>query len=91
MSEDYQIVGGMLTFDIHVTNSGTSIEQPQFIPTVYHFNSSFYDNAVWLMKDYTSEMASIHGIRYYGNVATLENLRGYVQRTIDASFLPPEW
>ena len=43
------------------------------------------------MKDYTSEMASIHGIRYYGNVATLENLRGYVQRTIDASFLPPEW
>lgn len=91
MSEDYQIVGGMLTFDIHVTDAGASIEQPQFIPTVYHFNSSFYDNAVWLMKDYTSEMASIHGIRYYGNVATLENLRGYVQRTIDASFLPPKW
>lgn len=89
--DDYELVGGMLSFDIHVSGDKVALENVCLIPTVYHFNPSFYDNSVWLMRDYTAQMAQNHGISYYGNRTDLEKLRAYVTNTIDPEFLPEDF
>lgn len=87
-AQDYNMVGGMISFDIVKEGERSYIENPVFIPTVYYFNSSFYGNCVYLMEDFTEEKAKSHGISAYGNYTSLEKLRKYVTDTIDASFLP---
>lgn len=86
---DYNMVGGMISFEMVRSADGSiSIEDPLFIPTVFHFNSSFYNNQIWLMEDYTADMASAHGISYYGNHTTLDKLKKYVTSTVSSEFLP---
>lgn len=89
MANDYNMVGGFLTFDI-ISENGEQpyISEPLFIPTVYYYNMSFRNNRVYLMKDFTEELASGHGIGYYGNTTTLVKLKSYVTDTINAEFLP---
>ena len=88
MASDYNMVGGIMTFDIVWNGNTASIESPLFIPTVFDFNASFRKNQIWLMEDYTAEQAKAHGISYYGNYTTVEKLRAYVTNTIDREFLP---
>jgi poly-gamma-glutamate synthesis protein (capsule biosynthesis protein) len=89
MVNDYNMVGGFLTFDI-VSENGKPIyiAEPIFIPTVYYYNMSFRNNRVYLMKDFTDELAVIHGIGFYGNKTTLKKLKSYVTDIINAEFLP---
>lgn len=86
---DYNMVGGMISFDMVRAETGeTSIENALFIPTVFHFNSSFYNNQVWLMEEYTADMASAHGIAAYGRYTSLDTLKKYVTDTVSPEFLP---
>ena len=86
---DYNMVGGMISFDMLRSETGeTSVENVQFIPTVFHHNASFYNNQVWLMEEYTADMAASHGISYYGNRTTLDKLKKYVTDTISPEYLP---
>lgn len=86
---DYNMVGGMISFDMVRSETGeTSIENVLFIPTVFHHNASFYNNQVWQMEEYTAEMAASHGISYYGNRTTLDKLKKYVTDTVAPEFLP---
>ncbi len=89
MSEDYNMVGGLLTFDI-VSESGKRpyIADPLLIPVVYYYNMSFRMNGVYLMRDFTEEMAASHGIGFYGNAMTLEKLKSYVTDHVSGEFLP---
>lgn len=89
MEYDINMVGGLITFDIVSSfENGISIENVVFIPTVFDFTTSFYNNHIYLMENYTEEMALSHGIRSYGNSTTLSKLKSYVTNVIDASFLP---
>lgn len=86
---DYNMVGGMISFDmVRSENGDVTIENPLFTPTVFHHNASFYNNQVWLMEEYTAEMAASHGISYYGNHTTLDKLKKYATDTISPEFLP---
>lgn len=86
---DYNMVGGMISFDIVKTDSAHAVaENVLFIPTVYDFNTNFYNNKVYLMESYTAEMAKGHGIAAYGRYTNLDTLRGYVTNTISNEFLP---
>ncbi len=86
---DYNMVGGMISFDIvRDTKGNTTVENVLFTPTVFHFNSAFYNNQVWRMEDYTAEMAASHGISYYGHRTSLEKLKKYVTDTVSPEFLP---
>ena len=89
MAADYNMVGGIATFDI-VREEGKTpyIENPVFHPTVFYFTKSFRDNTIYPMQDFTEELASRHGISYYGNSTTLQKLRRYVTNVIDSEFLP---
>ena len=87
-AQDYNMVVGMISFDIVSDADGVRAENPVLIPTVYYFDTSFYGNCVYLMENFTEELAASHGIRAYQNTTTLERLRKYVTDTVDAQFLP---
>ena len=64
------------------------VKNPVFIPTVFDYTRSFYNNHIYLLENYTAEQAKAHGMAYYGNSTTLEALIGYVKNNINAEFLP---
>lgn len=86
---DYSMVGGILELNIvSVNNSKPYIEEAFFHPTVFHFTGDFYTNIVYPMEDYTSTLASIHGVRtYYGNRLDFTTLINYAKNTISEEFL----
>ena len=87
---DYNMVGGIISFDIvHSKATSPFIENVVFNPTVFHFNSAFVNNNVYLFENYPPENASLHGVRgYYGHNFSYDRLLGYITNTIDPAFLP---
>lgn len=85
---DYNLVGGIITFDIVRKKGKISIENPILVPTVYYYNRSFYKNSVHLMENFTEDMAKSIGLSYYGRSTTLQKLQSYVKQTISPEFLP---
>ena len=90
MAQDYNILGGMVAFDVEKLGEDgrAEVKNVRFIPTVFDYNRSFYNNHIFLLENYTDAQAKAHGIAYYGNRTTLDRLVGYVKKTIDAEFLP---
>jgi len=89
-ARDYNVVGGMLSFDIVKYGDGDAvIDAPLFTPTACHFPASFYDNTVYTLETYTVELCNEHAVRtYYGNTISLDGLMNYVKSTISTEFLP---
>lgn len=85
----YNMVGGIISFDIVSENDCKPyVENPTFNPTVFHFDSKFYKNTVYLMENYTSELADAHGVRtYYKHSLTIPGLKKYVTDNISQDFL----
>lgn len=85
----YNMVGGIIEFDIVSENDGKPyVESPAFVPTVFHFNSRFYDNTVYPMNEYSEELAASHGVRtYYGRAISLSKLKKYAEDCISSEFL----
>ena len=90
MEKDYKILGAMLSFEIEKLgdNGKAEVKNPLFTPTVFDFTTSFYNNHIYFLEDYTDEQARAHGIRYYGNTTTLAKLKSYVTDNISPEFLP---
>lgn len=89
---DYNMVGGMIMFDIIKTDDQKPyIENVVFNPTVFHYNSNFRGNKVYFMQDYTPELAARHGVSgYYKNSLYYDRLVKYAKDTISAEFLPED-
>lgn len=87
---DYNMVGGIISFDIVcLGNNEPQIENVLFTPTVFHFPSSFYNNTIYPMEEYTPELASVHGVKtFYRHTLTFNRLIGYATDTISDEFLP---
>lgn len=89
MAGQYNMLGGIARFEIVLRRGERPrIESPEFIPTVFWFSSSFRNNTVYLMQDFTAELASKHGISYYGNRLSLPSLYAKVRELIPPEFLP---
>ncbi len=84
---DYHMLGGMISFDMVLTDGVPAIGNVQFIPTVYYYNISFYKNQVYYLKDFTEELAASHGLPYYGRRLYIKNLKNYLTSTISPEFL----
>jgi len=84
------VPGGMISFDIQKINDDrATVENVQFIPTVCHYPGNFYGNKIYLLEDYTAQLANAHAVRtYYKNSISLEGLISIVKKTISAEFLP---
>lgn len=90
MARDYNMLGGLISFDIVRRGDAVTAENVVFTPTVYYFTTTFYKNRVYLMTDFTKELAMSHGLAYYGRSLSIDTLKKYLNETIDDAFLPNE-
>ncbi len=90
MARGYNMLGGMVSFDIEKLGElgKPEVKNVLFTPTVFHFNSNFRNNHIYLLEEYTEDMAKAHGISHYGNSTSLKTLTGYVTKNIAEEFLP---
>lgn len=92
--DNSNLVGGIVTFDIVKNSSGkTSIEDPIYNPIVTHYNKQRLGLQVYLMENYTKELAELHGNPGFGTTAdkriwNLDKLRSFVTNNISDEFLP---
>ena len=87
---DYNMVGGIISFDIvQLGNNKPYLDNVILNPTVFHFPRTFYNNTIYLMQDYTRELAQEHGvIHFYKHSLSYDRLIKYATDTIDVEFLP---
>ncbi|MCL2096165.1 MAG: CapA family protein [Oscillospiraceae bacterium] len=94
MIRPMNMVGGFISFDIvkrietGENQNRIIIENPVFTPTIYYYGSGWLNGHVYLLKDYTPELAKSHGtFTRHGYSRTVEDLWGYVTRNISGEFL----
>ena len=88
MIRPMNMVGGFINFDIVKRGETVALENPVFTPTIYYYARSWFDGHVYLLEDYTPELAGSHGTRTrHGFERSVDDLWGYVTRNIDAEFL----
>ena len=56
-----EMLGGMLTLEFVKTADGLTVKNPKLVPTVCHYDKNHRGHTVFLLKDYTDEMALSHG------------------------------
>lgn len=88
---DYQLLGGIMTFDIVREDGEIFIDKPILHPTVYYYDKRFYKNCTYLFENFSADMEKSHGISYYGRSISIEKLRSYVLNTVSKEFLSQEW
>ena len=83
MKNDYNQLGGLLSFNIVEEDSEYSIQDVVLTPIVNHyvvdsvakFDSTKHDFKVYRLKDYTEELANEHGVNGYNdNVISIEEM-----------------
>ena len=84
-------VGGMFTFSIVSDGTGgVCVDNPLFIPTVFYYGPGWFNTHLYLMEDYTEEIAATHGVQINGYTLSAEKARQIVTDVMDPQFLP-EW
>lgn len=82
------MVGGLISFDLVKSPDGkTSIENPQFIPTVCHYSMDRDGLQIFRLEDYTEELAAQHGTNVH-NAFSYAIAEKYITDNIDPAFLP---
>jgi len=87
------MLGGMFQFDIIKTytdlndNYTVSIEAPKFVPTVTHYDANYSNVRNYLLKDYTDELAQVHGVRAFEPVFSIEFMENIIFKYIPEEFL----
>ena len=78
------MVGGIVTFDIVKKDGVCSIENPIFNPTVTHYDKDRLNLQVYMLEDYTEELAASHGTAIWGTDKrfSLDIAKGFVTSTI---------
>lgn len=93
--EDFNTLGGMISFDFVVGEEETRIENVLFEPTVSHYTAKTANIEqtrrnfkIYMLDQYTDELASEHGLNgYNGIVISPENYWNIVHEIIPAEFL----
>ena len=87
MLDSFNMVGGIATFDIIRDVRGVlSIENPLFTPVMCHYNTSRKGLQVYLLENYSEELAQAHGSQKSGKF-TFDKLKSYVTSNISPEFL----
>lgn len=71
MARSINQVGGFLGFSI-VSNGegGLKIDEVAFTPTVFYYGPGWYNTHLYLLDDYTDEVAATHGVQMSGYTLT---------------------
>lgn len=95
MDHENNMLGGVLKFDI-VSDRGEHpyVTNVRFDPTVYFYlyspgsGKDWFDNKIYYLKDFTSDLAAKHGVRHYSHSLKVANMYKLVKKQIPAEFLP---
>lgn len=90
MLDGFNMVGGIIQFDI-IINEGEKpyIDSPVFIPTVTHYSVERDGLQVYLLENYTDELASKHGCKLkYAPDFSIASIKKIITDNIDRQFLP---
>ncbi len=84
------MVSGVLGFTIASDGAGgLCATDIKFTPTVFYYAFSWYNTQLYLLEDYTDEIAATHGTIVQGNDTTsVEKAYAYVKKNIPAEYLP---
>lgn len=90
MLDNFNMVGGIVTFDIVEKDGVCSIENPIYNPVVTHYDADRLSLQVYMLEDYTEELAASHGTSSWGTDKrfSLDIAKGFVTSTISPEFLP---
>lgn len=83
------ILGGCATFDIRKNGQTNeiSVENVKFYPTITHFEQDFTQFKTYLLKDYSDELASMHGLNHYsGETITRQLFKDLVDYVMNDTF-----
>ena len=86
------LLGGMAYLRFIIDGDVTSVESPQLIPLVTHYDSNFQATRVLFLRDYTDVLAATHGIHDYGIPFSKEILTSIFEDIIPETFrgTPPQ-
>lgn len=84
-----RMLGGMINFNVVRNNSSgaISIEDVKFSGVVTHYAYDFSNIRVYMLKDYTEELANNHGVGRYTSEFSLSYLKEMLADVIDSKFL----
>lgn len=88
MARPINQVGGFLGFSIVSDGEGgLKIDNVSFQPTVFYYGPGWYNTHLYLLEDYTEEIAATHGVQLSGYTLTVAEAQAIVENVIDAEFL----
>lgn len=88
-----ELLGGMAQFTIEKTtlngNSSIRILTPSIKPLVMHYSDETGEYGVYMLEDYTEELASVHSVKeYIGEEFTLSNLKAKFDEIMKMNVTP---
>ncbi len=85
----YNMLGGLLTFDIVKNGDECYIENPKFTPTITHYSLTRDSLKVYFLKDYSQDLYKKHGtsLRSESSGWSYEKLVAKVKEIIPSEFL----
>ena len=88
--DSINLVGGIMTFDIVKKDGEVKIENPIMNPVVVQYDSERLSFQIYLLKDYTPELAAAHGTVKFGKLKTftVDTAKGFVTKAVAKEFLP---
>ncbi len=85
----YNMVGGLLSFSIKGDgDNGLCVTDVILTPTVTYYGADWMNTNIYLMDQYTDEVAATHGIRYQTAYLSPADARQYALNVIPLEFLP---
>ena len=91
MARPVNMVGGLFKFRVISDESGRLVPaDPVLEPTVFYYGMNWYDTHVYMLYNYTPEIAATHGLAISGYTLTPDAARKYVTNVIEPEFLP-DW
>ena len=91
MSRPVNMVGGLFRFNVVSDADGRLVpSDPVLEPTVFYYGMDWFRTHVYMLYDYTPEIAATHGLAISGYTLTPDAARQIVTNAIDPEFLP-DW
>lgn len=86
------MIGAVLTFNIEKTvqldgTADTCITQPLLYPVINHYDSNYSNIRVYMLPDYTAELANAHGVRGKYPEFSDAYIENVLKNSISAEFL----
>lgn len=87
MHYPWNMLGGLLSFDIVKDENGARVENPLFIPTMTHYSKNRDSLALYRLEEYSQELYDTHGTTLKNSQWSYDRLVNQVKDTVSKEFL----